>query len=63
MKFVYHILFFLLYLLSLLPMRLLYLLSDCLFFPLFYLVKYRRKVVEKQLDECFPEKVCRKDGL
>lgn len=56
MKFIYHILFFLLYLLSLLPMRLLYLLSDCLFFPLFHIVKYRRKVVEKQLDECFPEK-------
>lgn len=56
MKFVYHILFFLLYLLSLLSMRLLYLLSDCLFFPLFHIVKYRRKVVEKQLDECFPEK-------
>ena len=56
MKFVYHILFFLLYLLPLLPMRLLYLLSDCLFFPLFHIVKYRRKVVEKQLDECFPEK-------
>ena len=56
MKFVYHILFFLLYLLSLLPMRLLYLLSDSLFFPLFHIVKYRRKVVEKQLDECFPEK-------
>lgn len=56
MKFVYHILFFLLYLLSLLPMRLLYLLSDGLFFPLFHIVKYRRKVVEKQLDECFPEK-------
>lgn len=31
-------------------------LSDCLFFPLFHIVKYRRKVVEKQLDECFPEK-------
>lgn len=56
MKFVYHILFFLLYLLSLLPMRLLYLLSDGLFFPLFHVVKYRREVVEKQLDECFPEK-------
>lgn len=56
MKFVYHILFFLLYLLSLLPMGLLYLLSDGLFFPLFHVVKYRRKVVEKQLDECFPEK-------
>lgn len=56
MKFVYHILFFLLYLLSLLPMRFLYLLSDGLFFPLFHIVKYRRKVVEKQLDECFPEK-------
>lgn len=56
MKFVYHILFFLLYLLSLLPMRLLYLLSDGLFFPLFHVVKYRRKVVEKQLDECFPDK-------
>lgn len=60
MKFVYHILFFLLYLLSLLPMRLLYLLSDCLFFPLFHIVKYRRKVVEKQLDECFPEKSMQK---
>ena len=56
MKFIYHILFFLLYLLSLLPLRLLYLLSDCLFFPLFYIVKYRRKVVKKQLEECFPEK-------
>lgn len=56
MKLVYRILFFFLSLLSLLPLRLLYFFSDCLFFPLFYVVKYRRKVVEKQLDECFPEK-------
>lgn len=56
MKLVYRILFFFLYLLSLLPLRLLYFFSDCLFFPLFYVVKYRRKVVKKQLNECFPEK-------
>ena len=30
--------------------------ADVLFLPLFYVVKYRRKVVEKSLHECFPEK-------
>ena len=59
MNILYRILFAFLYLLSLLPLRLLYLLSDILFFPLFYVVKYRRKVVEKQLEECFPEKTVR----
>lgn len=59
MNILYRILFAFLYLLSLLPLRLLYLLSDILFFPLFYVVKYRRKVVEKQLAECFPEKTVR----
>lgn len=56
MKFVYRILFFFLYLLSLLPLRLLYFISDLLFFPLFHWIKYRRKVVQRQLEECFPEK-------
>lgn len=56
MNFAYRILFAFLYLLSLLPLRLLYVVSDILFFPLFHWIKYRRKVVEKNLTECFPEK-------
>ena len=43
-------------LLSLLPFTLLYLLSDALFFPLYYLVRYRRKVVHRNLKESFPAK-------
>jgi len=46
----------LLYLISLLPFRILYLLSDILYFVLFYIVKYRRKVVEQNLKNSFPEK-------
>lgn len=56
MNFIYRILFVFLYLLSLLPLRLLYVIADMLFVPLFYGVKYRRKIVEKNLSECFPEK-------
>ena len=56
MNFIYRLLFAFLYLLSLLPLRLLYVIADVLFLPLFYVVKYRRKVVEKSLHECFPEK-------
>ncbi len=55
MKFLYYLLFGS-WLLSLLPLRLLYVLSDILFYPLFYIVRYRREVVRKNLRECFPEK-------
>ena len=34
----------------------LYILSDGLFYPLYYIVRYRRKVVRKNLTESFPEK-------
>lgn len=42
--------------LSLLPFRILYLLSDFLFFVSFHLVRYRRKLVQKNLRNSFPEK-------
>lgn len=47
---------FLLNLVSHLPFWLLYLLADLLFFILFYLVKYRRKVTQTNLRNAFPEK-------
>lgn len=56
MKFLYYLLFFFWYLLSLLPFRVLYWISDLLYLPLFYVIRYRRKVVWKNLTESFPEK-------
>lgn len=47
---------FFLYLLSLLPFWVLYLFSDAVFIVLFYVVKYRRKVVQENLQNAFPEK-------
>ena len=47
---------FFLYLLSLLPFRLLYILSDILFLIIYYVIKYRRKVVQCNLKNAFPEK-------
>lgn len=52
----YHIVFCFWYLLSLLPLRALYLLSDALFFPLYYCIRYRRPIVRKNLAESFPDK-------
>lgn len=45
-----------LYLISLLPFWLLYLISDILFVILFYIIGYRRKVVRENLQNAFPEK-------
>ncbi len=47
---------FFLYLLSLLPFWVLYLFSDAVFIILFYVVKYRRKVVQQNLRNAFPKK-------
>lgn len=44
------------WLLALLPFRALYVLSDMLYFPLRYVVHYRRKVVRANLRNSFPEK-------
>jgi KDO2-lipid IV(A) lauroyltransferase len=52
----YYVVYALLYLLSLLPMRLLYLLSDSLALLLYYVVRYRRGVVLTNLEIAFPEK-------
>lgn len=42
--------------LSRLPLSILYIFSDVLFFISFYLVRYRRKLVEKNLKRSFPDK-------
>jgi Kdo2-lipid IVA lauroyltransferase/acyltransferase len=44
------------YPLSLLPMRVMYILSDLLYVVLFHIVKYRRQVVHTNLMKAFPEK-------
>jgi len=44
------------YLLSLLPLRILYFLSDILKPIVYYLVRYRRKVVHKNLLLAFPKR-------
>ena len=52
----YHIIRTLWKLMSLLPMGILHLLSNLIYFPLYYIARYRRKVVRKNLVNAFPEK-------
>ncbi|GAB3925652.1 lysophospholipid acyltransferase family protein [Mucilaginibacter myungsuensis] len=47
---------FFLYLLSLLPFWLLYIISDVLYIILYYIIGYRRAVVDENLSNSFPEK-------
>ncbi len=44
------------WLLSILPLRVLYILSDGIYFILYYLIGYRKKVIQKNLLLSFPEK-------
>lgn len=44
------------YAMSLLPLKLLYLLSDGLYYIIYYVAQYRRPLVRKHLADCFPEK-------
>jgi len=53
---VYIIVYPFLWLISILPFRLLYLLSDGVFVLLYYLIGYRKKVVLDNLKLCFPNK-------
>ena len=53
---IYRLVQFLWRLFSLVPLWAMYLLSDCLYYPVYYLVRYRRKVTRKNLTESFPEK-------
>ena len=52
----YYLVYGLFYLLSLLPMRLLYIISDGVYGVVYYLIGYRKKVVMKNLEIAFPEK-------
>ena len=52
----YYVVYGLLWLLSLLPLRLLYVLSDACYGILFYIIKYRRDIVLNNLKNAFPEK-------
>lgn len=44
------------YAMSLLPLWALYIFSDLVYFPLYYCVRYRRKIVRKNLVNSFPDK-------
>lgn len=54
--FLYYIVYGLLYLLSLLPLRVLFLFSDLAYGVLYYIVGYRKAVVASNLSIAFPEK-------
>ncbi|MGC4234795.1 MAG: lysophospholipid acyltransferase family protein [Niabella sp.] len=52
----YYIIYFFLYLFSLLPLRALYLISDFCYFIVYYVAGYRKKVVMQNLLIAFPDK-------
>ena len=52
----YYILFGFFYLLSLLPMRILYFISDGIYLIVYYVFGYRKKIVMNNLEIAFPEK-------
>ncbi|KAA6318489.1 Lipid A biosynthesis lauroyltransferase [termite gut metagenome] len=52
----YYLLYSVCFLISLLPFKILYGLSDLLYFPLYYGIRYRRGIVWKNLTESFPDK-------
>lgn len=52
----YYLLLFILYPLSLLPMRVLYIISDGVFLFLYYIAGYRKQLVRENITNAFPEK-------
>ena len=56
MKLIYYVVFCSWYLLSLLPLALLYVISDILYYPTYYLVRYRRPIIRQNLQNSFPDK-------
>lgn len=55
-KLVYYLVYGVLWLFSLLPLRIHYVISDGVFLIVYYLVGYRKKLVRKNLADSFPEK-------
>ena len=56
MSFLYKLFYALCWALALLPLRVLYVISDFLFLIVCYVVRYRRAVVMENLQNSFPEK-------
>jgi len=54
--FLYYLFFGITWLITLLPLRILYILSDFIFLLLYYFPSYRRKIVMENLVNSFPEK-------
>lgn len=52
----YRIVYGLLWVFSLLPLRILYFFADCFYVLIFYILRYRRNVVLSNLAQAFPEK-------
>ncbi|MFM7838796.1 MAG: lysophospholipid acyltransferase family protein [Chitinophagaceae bacterium] len=52
----YYLIYIPLYLISLLPLRALYMLSDMLYVIIYKVVKYRKAVVRSNLEQAFPQK-------
>lgn len=52
----YHLLLFFIRVLSYIPFSILYILSDFLFFLVYYIFRYRRRIVRKNLTESFTDK-------
>jgi len=52
----YYIVFGFFYAFSLLPMRLLYIISDGIYLVVYYVIGYRKAIVMKNLEIAFPEK-------
>lgn len=55
----YYIVFTLMYLLSLLPLWVLYRLSDAMYYIVYYGARYRRGIVRKNLTDSFPDKTAK----
>ncbi len=55
-KLTYNIICCVAFLISLLHLRILYVISDCIFFVVYHLFRYRRNVVRMNLRSSFPEK-------
>lgn len=55
-KFLYFLTYIGLWLLAIIPFSVLYILSDFIYFWIYYIIRYRRKVVSTNLKNSFPEK-------
>lgn len=55
----YKVVYFIFYLISLLPYRALYVLSDFFYLIIYYVARYRRTVVRRNITTSFPEKTAR----